>query len=110
MGYYTNYELEVIDTADLELEDVEAIANDLNTGYGDDLLTELLQGHGYHCKWYEHEKDLRTLSLKCPDVLFRLTGHGEEKGDEWVKYFKNGLMQECRAKITFDPFDEGKLE
>lgn len=109
MGYYTDYDLEVVDCADLEFDDVEAAALEIDTDYGEELVNQLLQGNGYNCKWYDHEKDMRTLSLKCPDVLFRLKGHGEEEGDQWVKYFKNGLMQECRAKITYDDFDEGKL-
>lgn len=110
MGYYTDYELEVVDCADLELEDVTAAAEVFPEQEYSELLTKLLNGSGYNCKWYEHEKDMRAFSRLCPDVLFRLKGHGEEEGDIWVKYFKNGMMQECRAVITFDPFDESKLE
>ncbi len=62
------------------------------------------------CKWYGHEKDMKAFSRHFPDLVFKLEGRGEEPGDLWVKYFKNGKMQRCHAKITFAPFDENKLE
>ena len=62
------------------------------------------------CKWYKHEAEMREYSKKHPDSLFELRGEGEENLDVWVKYFKNGKMQECRAKFTFDAFDELQLK
>lgn len=61
------------------------------------------------CKWYEHEEDMKQLSLKFPDVLFTLRGEGEESGDVWVKYFKEGKMQISKAEIKLEPFDAAKL-
>lgn len=61
-------------------------------------------------KWYDHEDFMRTLSKKFPRTVFTLKGVGEEPNDHWKKYFKDGKMQACRAKITFDPYDEGALE
>ena len=57
------------------------------------------------CTWYDHEDDLIKLSRLYPYVVFDLYGEGEESGDIWHKYFMNGKMQHCPAKITFDEFD-----
>lgn len=98
MGYYTQYSLTI--TPDVP-EVWEAV-------YSDDVMRFALK-YGEPCKWYEHEEDMRELSRRFPDVLFKLSGHGEKKGDIWVKYFKNGKMQVCKVRIEFEPFDESKL-
>jgi hypothetical protein len=63
-------------------------------------------------KWYGHEEDMRSLSAKCGDILFRLEGKGEEDDDRWIKYFMNGRMQSCPAEIviTYDEFDPEKMK
>lgn len=95
MGYYTKYELSY-DTR-VVTESVEDI-----TSYDNHYFTT-------GCKFYGNEKVLKDFSTKYPDVLFTLTGLGEEPDDQWIKYFKNGKMQLAKAKITFDSFDESKL-
>jgi len=60
-------------------------------------------------KWYNHEKDMREMSLSFPNVLFILSGEGEESGDVWRKYFLNGKMQLTKIKMEFESFDESKL-
>ena len=95
MGYYTKYELSY-DIGKV-VESVEDI-----TGYVEHYFTT-------GCKFYKHEEVLKTFSLEYPDVLFTLEGVGEEAGDQWVKYFKNGKIQVSKAIITFEQFDEGKL-
>jgi len=52
-------------------------------------------------KWYEHDEDMKRLSRHFPDVVFILKGDGEDTGDQWVSYYKNGIMQNFRAKIIF---------
>ncbi|MGG4105113.1 hypothetical protein AAXB25_14450 [Paenibacillus lautus] len=59
--------------------------------------------------WYDHEETMRYTSKRHPDLIFKLEGEGEGAGDIWIKYFKDGKMQECRAKITFDEYDEARL-
>ena len=60
-------------------------------------------------KWYEHDKEMIELSKQFPETVFCLYGNGEENGDTWYKYYKNGKSQYCPAKITYDEYDESKL-
>lgn len=123
MGYYTTYDLEVEATevkvpihaydADgnpvtvykhsyYEASDFIKEIEDL-TGYSDNIF-------GDSVKWYDHEKDMRTISRKYPEVTFILSGEGEESGDIWKKYFKNGRMFVAKARIVFPEYDESKLD
>lgn len=67
-----------------------------------------LDGDDEH-KWNDNEDDMRLLSKEFPDVLFKLHGEGEDNEDIWDKYFMNGKMQYCPAKIMCPPFDRAKL-
>ena len=98
MGYYTDYDIEVKDGGD-----VDHIKNiQIETGNG--FLFE------YGTKWRTRQKDMKNYSLHHPDTLFTLKGLGEESPDVWIEYYKNGKVQVCPGKITFDPFDEGELK
>ena len=61
-------------------------------------------------KWFTHEIDLKLFSKRFPDYIFILGGEGQEAGDLWIKYFKDGKMQIALANITYDDFDEKKLK
>lgn len=61
------------------------------------------------CKWYEHHEEMVELSKHFPETVFCLYGDGEENGDTWYTYYKNGKSQHCPAKITYDEYDESKL-
>lgn len=104
MGYYTRYELSVVEgNTDLTSEFIEEYEN---AAYA----LEQDGSSSTTCKWYEHEKELKEFSQKHRDALFRLEGAGEESGDIWVKYIRNGQCQTCKAKIVFEDFDETKLK
>ena len=100
MGYYTRYEIEITKDG----HDFSDIQDDLvaETGYSDPF--------GDTCKWYSHEDDVKRFSKKHPDVLFKLTGEGEEFPDFWIKYFKNGKMQKCTGEVVYPPYDESLLK
>lgn len=100
MGYYTDFKLNFDGQ-------VEEIPNGLQDEcYVEDLLDEgFVSG-----KWYEWEEDMRLLSNANPEILFKLTGHGEEAGDEWKAYFKGGKCQVEKAVISYGEFNERKLK
>lgn len=99
MGYYTGYSL-VIEGGNNDIIK-ELRKENQNAEYAlDD------NGDTEECiKWYEHEEDFRKFSMKHPEILFSLHGEGEESEDIWKAYFKNGKMQKCEAKITFEEFN-----
>lgn len=97
MGYLTRYKLAT---------DPYVPEEDITAQVGDVFDIEV--------KWYNHEADMREVSQDYPRVLFTLEGRGEEHGDVWRKYFRDGKMQVTRARVTviedFDSeFDPSKL-
>lgn len=104
MGYYTYYSLEVIG------EDTENVIKELRSENDNAEYAFTESGDSYDSlKWYDYEKDMRSFSTRFPDLIFKLSGEGEEPGDLWIRYFKNGKMQYSKAIITYEPFNEGKL-
>jgi len=103
MGYYTWYELEVINGPDSLIK--ELIEECEDAGYA-------IESNGEtndECKWYDHSKHMIKFSKKHPNILFKLSGEGENNRDIWYKYYKNGLMQVCMAEITYPPFNNDLL-
>jgi hypothetical protein len=121
MGYETRYSLDI--EADVILKEVKGIdsngkpasvfirsfvdVEELKREIADQISDNYLWSDG--CKWYDHQKDMRSFSRKYPEVLFILSGEGEESGDMWRAYFKNGKMQFVKAKIVFDDFNAALL-
>ena len=102
MGYYTTFSLST--------NPPEVIKDVLNCGVQQlDSIFDIDGKSFDSSKWYGHEEDMRIVSDNFPDVLFTLKGEGEEAGDVWIKYFKNGMMQSCYAKLVFEEYDESKL-
>lgn len=99
MGYYTRFELAVINGGDYETDYEEVVKEQVDYNPFSD-----------ETKWYDFEKDMREVSKEHPNVLFELSGEGEEAGDLWKAYFKNGKMQMCKARVEYDNFDEARLE
>jgi len=60
--------------------------------------------------WYDHESDMKAISLRYPEIIFQLNGVGEEHLDIWRKYFKGGKVQFATVQITYEDFNEESLE
>lgn len=65
--------------------------------------------NGLELSWYDHEEDMVKLSQQFPDILFILSGNGENAGNLWKAYFLGGLIQRAPARIVYDDFDKDKL-
>ena len=114
MSYRTDYDL-TIDTAEPILQEVAGRVARMEQGTmpGRPGMVELVKTYeailDSRCpaSWYDHEEQMGRVSREWPDTLFTLRGTGEDPGDQWVKYFKNGRMQEHRAEHwepqAFDP-------
>ncbi len=102
MGYYTTHKLEIINGNDNFTDYKKEISS--ISGYGNSLFD------GESHKWYESNEHMVEYSKKHPNTVFKLSGEGEESGDIWSKYYKNGKVQSCKAKIIVDDYDESKLE
>lgn len=100
MGYLTTFTLNII-RGDLAIDYQEEIEE--MSGYGDETFNNQI-------KWYDYENDMKRISKKYPEVIFCLRGYGEEPGDLWMRYFKNGKIQHSKGKVVFDEFDESKLK
>ena len=103
MSYRTDHDL-TIDTAEPTLQEVAgrmAQMEELAKTY------EAILDSRCPASWYDHEEQMRRVSREWPDTLLTLRGTGEDPGDQWVKYFRNGRMQESRAEHwepqAFDP-------
>lgn len=122
MGYYTSFELTVI-PADIQgaVEDfIELIdatdytspAAQLKDGFSYALTPSGNPGHWYpneSCKWYEHDEDMKYLSTRFPGVVFELSGSGEENGDIWRSWYKDGKSYDWHMPQTYGPsYDEIK--
>lgn len=116
MGYYTYYNLNVrgiksfeefaeLKTAMLgkEANIRQIIGYALDAGdYDDDGEASFYSDND--AKWYDHDDDMIALSKLFPDMTFKLNGEGENQGDIWATYYKNGEMEECRADCSIsDP-------
>lgn len=107
MPYLTYYSLQIESQAPAEHKKALAVLLDSSDEAVDALFAT--GDPNKWCRWYEHEDDMRRLSSRFPDMLFTLSGTGEEYDDIWVKYFKAGRVQASYATIVLDPFDETKL-
>lgn len=107
MGYCTAYKLGVQGSAPDELQrlvaDLKARSESAEYALNDDGST------CESCKWYDHENELRKFSKTAPTRVFVLSGWGEDSGDIWRKYFRDGKCQVAKAEIIIPEFSERLL-
>jgi hypothetical protein len=100
MGYYTEFELQVLEGRDNSIDyEAEIIAL---SGY------RRLFRQGY--KWYEWRFHMQKFSQIYPNTLFCLNGQGEDMTDVWKAYFQNGKIFFTKATLVFEEFSPEKLQ
>ena len=125
MGYYTWFEIGVQENkGKYKVDDIiQYMKNEFDKNdkfYPFEYAMENDEGNesdasyfGLNCdessKWYEHDEEMLEMSKAFPEIVFYLHGEGEESGDLWFTYYKNGKKQYCPARIEFDEYDESKL-
>lgn len=109
MGYYTNFEIRVLD-CELPIKNLVSLFKiHCDECFDADGKDDII--HVYGSKWYEHEKELSNVSKhELPTFIIEVMGYGEENGDVWRKFFFNGKVQRCETVIAFDPYDPEKLD
>ena len=128
MGYYTNYSMSIykndenITTYDI----VNTIKNLMEKEKGmfypfeneikrmcddeDNKKFYDIDLDSYQTKWYEYAEDMCKLSSCFPSVIFQLDGEGEENGDLWTAWYKNGKQVIHCAEIIIKPLDEKEFK
>ena len=108
MGYYTKFELHAVDVeagSPIIMMEEEIIAKRLwqliggSDRYAPKSFEDAVGGDSM--KWYDHEKDMTTLSEEFPNILFILEGVGEEFPDAWRKWFYNGKFEASYAEVVY---------
>jgi len=108
MGYYTHYTGGVSGPQVLLDKFNRDAENGAKYGQYDANLDDWTYGEffgGDTAKWYDWEKDMQAVSSQYPHLLFFLEGEGEEAGDIWKAWARNGKVITVRARIVFDEPD-----
>lgn len=117
MGYYTNYKLELIgENGFFLLAATKAAEKAIESLDGSEFLgTEIPVCNGIY--WYGKffdvsagEEEIVSLSRLYPDVLFQVTGDGEDSDDFWREYIQDGKTNWVKGEITYEPFDPTQME
>ena len=113
MGYYTDYEMfPILVSTDLAYSKEQAIQEFIEATKVDgwSYLSDVWRGEGAQLTWYDHQKDMISLSTAFPTVLFTLCGHGDEAEDRWKEYYLHGKCQVAKGEIVYPDFDEEELK
>lgn len=106
MGYYTDFEIKVITPETIDNDEFQEKLEEIS-----DYSFEHFEGIlSTNAKWYYWQENLEEVSKKFPSYLIEVSGVGEEFGDIWKAYFKNGKYTIIRAQIVFEEFTEDMLE
>lgn len=109
MGYYTDYELDVTGPEDAlkefaETADVGRTETPSGIAYSD----FLNGGDHINAKWYQCEREMIELSKMFPELLFSIEAAGEESGDLWRAWARNGKYKRIEPTMVWPEVDFDK--
>lgn len=103
MGYLTHFKLHAVPHS-YPVAVIGEAMEEASKGYWDaESIQYLIDGDMDSCKWYSFDGDMIALSKLLPDVLFKLSGTGEEQGDEWVHFYLNGEVEKHQRENWVPP-------
>lgn len=107
--YYKNYDL-VIQDEESFLKCQEKIES-CRLEYDSEFYDLITSTNLVSCQMESRiEKDLRSFSRKCKDVLFRVQSFGEDFDQILIHYAINGKYYVGRGQIHFPEFEYGQLQ
>ena len=111
MGYYTNYKMTVKDKDGMEIDSsLEPLFDEQVLYQGKVSIQDVITQNLDACKWHDHQEDMLEYSANHPEYLFILDGEGEESGDIWRKFYKDGKSYEWKLEYALPDFDPKKLK
>ena len=100
MGYDTSFSLRLVKGDPAEYDKfIEKLRK--KSGYDGLCDGDCYDGEGIH--WYDHEKDLKSVTKKFPDLIIEVNGVGEDYDDIWTERWQNG-RSEGYGCIKSSPF------
>lgn len=101
MGYYTYFNLEVLNEEEFTTDEIAKASHRLAEIMGEpNPLTLEYDDFNWLSyddrKWYDHDKHMIILANEFPNMLFKLHGDGEEAGDSWNEYYC-GTRRHCQG-------------
>lgn len=108
MSYFTDFSLEVYDANEKDYRAIDKEIEKLNIFDSGDAEC----GCYGTATWNNVDEDMKLLSARFPDVIFKLRGDGEDRDDMWIHYYKGGRVMNDGLVVTIveDAFDESKLD
>lgn len=112
MGYLTKYKIEIIDG---DLEDFERQLIEKKYCTLEQLISREISNSpnanffNESTKWYDSIKKMEKFSEKHPRATFLLYGDGEDQGDTWKAYFRNGNSVKLVPELVWPEFNESML-
>lgn len=105
MGYITQFELDVTGFSEDALAEFEEAADNHEETPCGIHYSDFVNGETISCKWYNSKEDMIDLSKKFPELLFSVDAAGEEPGDLWRAWARNGKYKRIEPEMVWPKID-----